>query len=143
MADVISVPYGNVQVCYDIIQEETPGLWHAFQEQLLATANEAESAEVRIAQVVDRQKDVWQQFLDRDSEGKSMVVLGSWVCCIGDLAEALLDAAIVEITTSTDTVARKRERLEALLALVRQDLAEAPNSPSMTLALHAALLGLA
>jgi hypothetical protein len=144
MENKIIIPHNSrMQVCYQTIQENTPSLWQSFQNQLLTAAHLDELADNRIQKIVQTAEKIWQDFVAEDPVSTFSIKKESWMCCVGDLVEALLELSIKEISNSTEPIEHKRKRLESLVTLVKRDLQEAPNSPGMVLELLATLQRLA
>jgi hypothetical protein len=125
--------------CYDLVRKQTPDLSREFNGKLLAAANGTEPADVRFRKMPEIAAQIWKNFLSQDAAHNSRVVMSSWRCCLGDLADALLQKAIAEITSSDEPKDIKRARLEALLSIAKTDLYDTPTNPGMVLELTMAL----
>jgi hypothetical protein len=140
MVEKIKLPYNpKMKKCYNLVRKETPDLYREFNDKLLAAANGAGPADLRFLKIPEIAAQIWKNFLSHDTAHHSKVVMSSWECCLGDLADALLQKAIPEITGSSDPQDVRSARLKALLSIVKNDLYDTPTNPGMVLDLTMAL----
>jgi hypothetical protein len=140
MSNPIQLPsIPSQQACYDSVRTQTPELWSEFEGQLLPLAQADKPAVARIQEISKREKEIWENFLENDTDRKSRVVKGAWSCCVGDLVSALVSATIPTITGSDETVENKRTQLMDLLKLVDQLMGTSFSALSIKVDLQSAL----
>jgi len=116
--------------CYELLRKVAPDLWETFQRRLVpVAAGEGDPAE-RIRELMRLEQEVWTDFVEHDTEGRSRPLGRSFACCVDDLVGATGAAAIPAIASSGEPVARRREQLEALLAVLRDE--RAPSLATLT-----------
>jgi hypothetical protein len=104
--------------CYDRLREVAPELWEAFEQRLVPVAEGGGDPAERIRELMRLEQEVWEGFGD----DRRRVALGrSWPCCVEDLIGATATAAIPQIAGADEPAERKRERLEALRAVVKDE----------------------
>jgi hypothetical protein len=104
--------------CYELVRQTTPELWEAFERRLIPLAGGDGAPEERIPAVRQRADEIWADFLEHDRDRRARALGRSWSCCVDDLVAAVVKAAIPAIAAADEPVERRRERLEALRALL-------------------------
>jgi hypothetical protein len=107
--------------CYELVQRVAPELWEAFQERLRPVAEGGGDPVERIRELMRLEQQEWDAFVERDSDSRRRTLGNSWPCCVEDLIGATAGAAIPEIAGADEPVERRRERLEALRAVVKDE----------------------
>jgi hypothetical protein len=104
--------------CYERLREVAPELWAAFQQRLVPVAAGGGDPVERIRELMRLEQEVGDALID----DRRQVALGrSWPCCVEDLIGATATAAIPEIAGADEPAERRRERLEALRAVVKDE----------------------
>ena len=106
------------EACYELLRTTAPSLWEEFQRRLLPVADGDSEPEERVREIARLEGELWSEFLAHDTDHRSRELGRSWPCCVEDLTAAVVTAAIPAIAASDEPLERRRERLEALRALV-------------------------
>lgn len=134
----VVVPHANVTSCHEELRRVAPSLWAAFQGQV-KVANGGDTALARLDQVLALRDKAWEAYLV--GGGNPRLTESTWDCCVGDLAEAVVDEEVAAVGASTEPPERKRQRLAALRELVERRLDWTDRAVGMKLTLDIALGG--
>lgn len=137
MTTEIKVPHTNVQSCHDGLKKSVPSLWDAFDQQLVPAANRTADWSVRLDEVLQLRARAWESYLT--GGGNPRVAESYWNCCVADLAEALVDAELAAVGSSTAPADARRAELIKLKETVAQKLAWSPRLTAMQLAVDVAI----
>jgi hypothetical protein len=107
--------------CYELVENVAPELWEAFQERLRPVAEGDGDPVERIRELMRLEEQEWEAFVERDTDSRRRTLGNAWPCCVEDLIGATASAAIPEIAGADEPVERRRERLEALGAVVKEE----------------------
>jgi len=131
----IQVPVtASHKTCYDLLEKDAPTLISGFKKDAVDLANAPGRPWERLDKLLARVDELWAAYLN--GGGNPRVTESSWVCAVGDLAEALVTASIDELASASEP--ERKERLDALEKIVNDRLQNAPNHTGMSLAIMAA-----
>jgi hypothetical protein len=107
--------------CYELVQEVAPELWEAFGARLRPVAEGDGDPVERIRELMRLEQEIWDAFVAADTDSRRRALGRAWPCCVEDLIGATATAAIPEIAGAAEPAERRRERLEALRAVVKDE----------------------